>query len=118
MGIFHVPLDRIHSTVPDSGNHAVIIVTVGWAEQVGANAGDRLDLAVAAVQLRLDLVGAQLGEISVVVGMVHDLVSRIVQRLYRFRIFVHPFSHHKKGGFNVVFSQNINQLLGVLITPG
>ena len=118
MGCFHVPLDGIHTAVSHGGYHAVVIVAVGRPEQIGADAGDGLDLAVAAVQLSLDLVGAQLGKIGVVVRMVHDLMAGIVQGLYRLGEFIHPFAHHEKGSLYLIFTKNANELLGVLITPG
>ena len=114
----NVPLNGIHSAAAHGGNHTVVIVSVGRPEQVGANAGDCLNLAVAAVQLGFDLVGTQLGEIGMIVRVIHDFMPGIVKRFHRFGEFIHPLAHHKKGGFHLVFPQNIDELLGVLVTPG
>ena len=35
-----------------------------------------------------------------------------------FWIFVHPLPHHKKGGFNLILAQDVDEHLGVLIPPG
>ena len=118
MGTFHVPLNGIHSTVSHRRHHAVVIIPVGWPEQIGTNAGDGFDLVVAGVQLRLDLIGAEFGKIGVVVGMVHDFMTGIMQRFHRLGKFVHPLANHKKGGFDVVFPQNVDQLLGIFVPPG
>ena len=118
MGTFHIPLDGIHSAVADGGHHAVVIIAVGRSEQVGAVAGDSFDFVVAGVQLGADLVGAKLGEIRMIVRMVHDLMPGIVQGLHRLGELIHPLAYHKKGGFDVVFSKNVDELLGVLVTPG
>jgi len=111
-------LNRVHSAVPDGRNDTVIIVPVVRPEQVGPDTGDGLNFTVAAVQLGLDLIGTQLGKIGMVVRMIHDLVPGFVQCLYRFGEFIHPFTNHEKGGFHVIFSQNINQLLCILVPPG
>ena len=50
--------------------------------------------------------------------MVHDLVPGIMKGFYGFRIFVHPLAHHEKRGLDVVFSQNVDELLRILIAPG
>ena len=45
-------------------------------------------------------------------------MPRGVQRLHRFRIFVHPFAHHEEGGFELVFVKDLDELLGILVAPG
>ena len=45
-------------------------------------------------------------------------MSRVGEGLDRLGVFVYPLPHHKKGGFDVIFSQNVDELLGVLIAPG
>ena len=50
--------------------------------------------------------------------MVHDLVPGIMKGFYGFRIFVHPLAHHEKRGLDVVLSQNVDELLRILIAPG
>ena len=117
MGRFHVPLDGIHTAVSHGGHHAVVIVAVGRPEQIGPDAGDGLDLAVAAVQLCLDLVGAQLGKIGVIVRVIHDFVSGIMEGLHRLGKLIHPFTHHEKGSLYLIFTKNVDKLLGVLVAP-
>ena len=118
MGSFHVPLNGIHSAAAHGGNHTVVIVSVGRPEQVGSDAGDGFDLAVAGIQLGLDLLGTQLGEIGVVVRMVHDLMPGIMEGFYRFGKLIHPLANYKKGSLDIVFTKNIDELLGILIAPG
>lgn len=96
----------------------VVILPIRAAEQGGPHAGDRFDLIVAGVQIGDDLVGGQAVEMGMIVGMAHDLVSRIMEGLHRLRIFVHPLSHHKEGGLHIVFRHDVDELLGILISPG
>ena len=95
----------------------VIIFAVRAADQRGAAAGNGLDLVAAGLNIRYDPGGAETVIVVVVIGMAHDLMARVVERLYRFRVFVHPVPHHEKGGFHVVFRQNINEVLGILVAP-
>ena len=55
---------------------------------------------------------------GVVVGMAHNLMPRLVEGLHRLRVFVHPLPHHKEGGLHLVFAQDVNEGLGVLVAPG
>ena len=55
---------------------------------------------------------------GMVVRMVHNLVAGIGQSFDRLRIFVHPLAYYEKSNFYIVFSKNVNQLLGVFIAPG
>ena len=95
----------------------VVILAVGRAEQGGAHTGDRLDLIAAGIDVGHNLLGGKGVEVGMIVGVVHNLVSRIGKSLHRFGVFVHPFANDKKGDLNVVFSQNINELLGILVPP-
>ena len=47
--------------------------------------------------------------------MVHHLVAGVVECLDGLRVFVHPVPHHEEGGLYVVFSQDVDELLGVLV---
>ena len=86
--------------------------------EFGGSAGDGLDLAVAVLQFLPDLLAAALGQVWVSAGVVFDLVTGIGERLHRLRIFVHPLPHQKEGGFHVIATQNLDQLLRVLVAPG
>ena len=55
---------------------------------------------------------------GMVQGMVHDLVPIVGQCLYRFRVFIHPVAHHKKGAVYFIFIKYVYKLLGILIAPG
>ena len=117
MGNIHVPLDGLHAGGADRVDGVVVIIPIGQADQGGPDAGDRLDLVVAGVQVGGHLVGGQLGVVGVGVGVVHHLVTRVVQGLYRLRIFVHPVPHYKEGGLHAVLLQYVDELLGVLVAP-
>ena len=118
MGYIHVPLNRLHPQCPGRQNYVVVVLPVGGTEEGGAHPRDRLDLVVARVDVLLHLGLGEFGEVGVVVGVVHHLLSRLVEGQHRLGVFVHPLSHHEKGGRHAVFSQNVDELLGVLVTPG
>ena len=115
---FHIPLDGLHADGPHGVDGAVVVVAIGQADQGGAHAGHLLDFVVAGVQVGHHLIRGQLGVVGVGVGVVHHLVSCVVEGLHRLGIFVHPLAHHKEGGGHAVLSQDINELLGVLVAPG
>ena len=114
----YIPLDGLHANGAHRLDGAVVIVPVGQAHQGGPHPGDGLDLIVAGVEVGHHLLLGELGVVGMGVGMVHHLVSRLVQSLHRLRILVRPLAHYKEGCFNVVLAQNINELLGVLVPPG
>lgn len=113
----HIPLDGLHTDGAHGTDGFIVVVAVGQPDQGGAHPGDRLDLVVAGVQVGGHLVGGELGVVGVGVGVVHHLVARVVEGLHRLREFIHPLPHHKEGGRDLVLSQNVDQLLGVLIAP-
>lgn len=115
---FHVPLNGLHPNRPGGIDHMVVIFPVRTAKQRGAHSGHRLNFVVAGVEVGNDLIGGQAVEMGVVGRMVHDLMSCVMERFYRLRVFVHPLPYHEKGGLYIVFSQNLNKLLGVLVAPG
>ena len=96
----------------------VVILPVGAADEGGAHAGDGLDLVVAGLHIGHDLLGGQAVVVGMGIGVVHDLMARVVKGLHRLGIFVHPVPHHKKGGFDLILTQNVDELLGILVTPG
>lgn len=114
----HIPLDGLHADGAHGADGFVVVIAVGQPDQGGAHPGDRLDLVVAGVQVGGHLVGGELGVVGVGVGVVHHLVARVVEGLHRLRVFIHPLPHHKEGGRDLVLSQNVDQLLGVLVAPG
>lgn len=96
----------------------IVIFPIWAADQRRAHSGDRFDLVVAGVDIGNDLLGGQTVIVGVVVAVVHDLVSRLVERAHRFRVLIHPFADYEKSCFDTVTGQYVNQLLGVLVTPG
>ena len=118
MGNIHVPLDGLHADGADGADDSVVVFAVGRTDQRGAYAGDRLNFVVAGLHIGDNFLPGELGHVGVGVGVVHDLVARVVQRLDGLRVFVHPVPDHKKGGLHIVLSQNVNELLGVLVAPG
>lgn len=115
---FHIPLDGLHPNGPHRVDGVVVIVAVGQADQGGPPAGDRLNFVVAGVQVGHHLVGRELGVVGVSIGVIHYLVACVVKSFYRFRIFIHPLAHHKESGRDLVLTQDVNQLLGILVAPG
>ena len=114
----HRPLHRFHPQPPHGGDHVVVVLAVGAAEQGGTYSRDRLDLIVAGVQVRGDLLHAQPAEMCVIVGVAHDLMPRIMQCPNGFRIFIRPLPHHKEGGRYLIPIQNVDDLLGIFVAPG
>ncbi len=51
----------------------------------------------------------------VVVGMIHDLVPGIGEGLDRFGVFVDPRADDEKGGLDIVFGEDVNEHLCVLV---
>ena len=114
----HVPLDGLHADGTDGGNNVIVIFPIGRADQGGAHTGDCLDFVVARLHVGNDLILGELRHMGVGIGVVHDLMSGVVEGLDGFWIFVHPLPHHKKGGFNLILAQDVDEHLGVLIPPG
>ena len=50
--------------------------------------------------------------------MVHQLVSAVNDRFRLLRILVRPVAHHKKSCLDLVFCQNIKDLLRIVRAPG
>ena len=96
----------------------VVVFAVGTADEGGGHAGDGSDLFVAGGDVGDDLVGGEGVIVVVVVGVVHDLVAGVVECLDGLGVFLHPVTHHEKGGFHVIAGQNVDELSGVLIAPG
>ena len=113
----HVPLDGVHPESVDRGDHGVVVLSVGAAKQRRPRAGDGFDLIGAGVDLRLDLLGAELRHVRVRARVVHDLVARVRERLDRLRIFVHPLADDEKRRVYVVFAEDVDECLCVLVAP-
>ena len=115
--LLHIPLDGLHAHGADGGDDVVVVLAVGTADQRGRHAGDGTDSLVAGGDVRHDLVGGQAVIVVVVVGVAHDLVSRVVESLHRLRVFFHPVAHYEERGLDVEFLQNVDERLGVLVAP-
>ena len=113
-----VPLDDVHAQTADGAHDRVVILPVGAAKQRGPRTGDGFDFIGAGVDLRLDLLGAQLRHVRVRGRVVHDLVARVRERLDRLRIFVHPFAHDEERRVDVVLVENVDEHLRILVAPG
>lgn len=59
----------------------VIILPVGAAKQGGPHPGHLLNLIITGIQILCDLLRAQAVEMGMVIGMAHNLVPRVMQRL-------------------------------------
>ena len=113
-----VPLDDVHAQAVDGAHDRVVVLPVGTAKQRRPRTGDGLNFIGAGVDLRLDLLGAQLRHVRVRARVVHDLVARVRERLDRLRIFVHPFAHDEEGRVDVVLVEDVDEHLRVLVAPG
>ena len=115
--LLHIPLDGFHAHGADGGDDVVVVLPVGAADQRGRYAGGGADALVAGGDVVDDLLRGQAVVVVVVVGVAHDLVPCVVERLDGFRILLRPVAHHEKCGLDVVLRQNIDQRLGVLVAP-
>ena len=96
----------------------VVILAVGTADQRGSHPCYGGDLFVAGGYISDDLVAGKGIIVVVVVGVAHDLMPRVMERFHRLGIFIHPIADHEKGGLDIVFGQNVDQSLRILVAPG
>ena len=96
----------------------VVILPIGAAEEGGGGPRHRLDLLRAGGKVLGNLPGREAVEVGVGVGVAHHLVAGVREGLHRLGVFVHPLSHHEKGGLHAVFPQDVDKQLGVLVAPG
>lgn len=118
MGHIHIPLDGFHTQGAHGVDGHIVIVAIGQAHQGRTHTGDGLDLVIAGGQISGDLLSGELGIVGMGVGVVHDLVAGVVQGFHRLGVFVHPVADDEKCGRDLIFFQNVDELLGVLIAPG
>ena len=114
----HIPLDGLHAHLPDGGDDVVVIFAEGAANEGGADAGEGLDLVVAGGDIRLDLRCGHGIEMTVGVGVVHELAATLHDGLGLLGVLVRPVAHHEEGGLHVVLRQDIQDALGVVGAPG
>ena len=95
----------------------VVVLAVGTADEAGGHTGDGGDLLVAGGDVRHHLIGGEGVVVVVVEGVVHDLMPGVVEGLHGLRVLIHPVTHHEEGGLDVVFAQNVNEHLSVLVAP-
>lgn len=80
--------------------------------------GNGFNLLIAGVNVLHDLVAGECIEVCMCIGMVHDLMTRLGERLNRLGIAINPIPHHKKGCLDIILAQNVDELLRILIPPG
>ena len=98
----HVPLDRLHADGADGGDDVVVVLAERTADQRRADAGERLDLVVAGVHVRDDLVGGQGIVVVVRVGVVHQLIAALDDGLRLFGILVRPVADNEESTLHAV----------------
>ena len=113
----NIPLDWIHSKAVYCVYDVVAVVAVRRAEQQRFHSGHSFDFVVAFGDLLCHFLLRKLRHVWVRVRMIADLVTRRDQRFYGIRVFVDPRSDNKKCCFHVVFCENVNQRLSLLISP-
>ena len=96
----------------------VVILAERAADERRADAGERLDLIVAGVYVRDDLVGSQGIVVVVRIGMVHQLVAALNDGLGLLGVLVRPVADNEKGTLHAVVREHIKDLLRVVRTPG
>ena len=77
----HLPLDGLHAHGANCGDDMVIVLAVGAADQRGCHAGGGANALIAGGHVLNDLLGGKTIVVVVMVGVAHDLVSRVVQSL-------------------------------------
>lgn len=95
----------------------VIVFSVGAADQCRGHAGGGADALVAGGNIVDDLLGRQTIVVVMMVGVAHDLVACVMEGLDRLRIFLRPVAHDEEGGLYVVFLQDVDERLGILVAP-
>ena len=113
----HIPLDRLHAYGADGGDDVVIVFSVGAADQCRGHAGGGTDALVAGGNIVDDLLGRQTIVVVMMVGVAHDLVACAMEGLDRLRIFLRPVAYDEEGGLYVVFLQDVDERLGILVAP-
>ena len=96
----------------------VVILPVGRAEQRGPDAGDSFDLVTAGIEICSHLGRGEGVEVGVVVGVGHDLVSRVMECLNALGVLLRPEADDEKRGLDVVAVKDVDQRLCILVSPG
>lgn len=115
--MFHVPLNGLHPHRADGGDHMVVVLPVRAADQGRRYPRNGGDLLIAGRHIGDDLLSAEAVIMGVVIGVVHDLHTRIVELRHRLRISLYPIPHHEKGGLYIIPPQNVDELLRILVPP-
>jgi len=110
-------LDRSDPHALHGRDHMVVVLAVGAAKECRLFAGDLFNLVVSGGHVRGDFLARQAVEVRVIVGMAHDLVARVRQRLDGLRVFVDPRADNEKRRVHVVLFERVNELLRVLVAP-
>ena len=114
----HIPLDRLDAHAAYRCDDVVVVLPKGRAEEGGGLPGDGGDLFSCGGQICHDLLGGERVEVGVGVRVTHHFMPRIGESLDRLRVFLHPVTHHKERGLDMVAAQNVDELLGILVAPG
>ena len=115
--LLHIPLDGFHAHGADGGDDVVVVLTVGAADECRRDTGAGADALVAGGNIVDDLLGRQTIVVVMMVGVAHDLVACVMEGLDRLRIFLRPVAHDEEGGLYVVFLQDVDERLGILVAP-
>ena len=115
--LLHIPLDGLHAHGADGGDDVVVVLAVGAADQRGSHASGGADAFIAGGDVVDDLLGCQTVVVVVMVGVAHDLMARVMEGLDGVGVFFRPVAYDEEGGLYVVFLQNVDERLGVLVAP-
>ena len=114
---FHIPLDGFHADGTDRRDHMVIVFPVGTADQRGAHSCNSFDLVITGIYILDDFFCGQAVVVGMILAVIHDLMTCVVEGLNGLRIFVHPIPHHEEGCFHVMLCQSVDELLSIFIPP-
>ena len=95
----------------------VIVFAVRAADQRGSHASGGADAFIAGGDVVDDLLGCQAIVVVVMVGVAHDLMARVMEGLDGVRVFFCPVAYDEEGGLDIVFLQNVDERLGILVAP-
>ena len=114
----HAPLDHLVALRPGGEHHLVVVIPIGRAEQPGTRAGEGLGLVAHGFQLLGDFFRAQLAHLGMRGGMIADLVAPGGDLLHQLGKTLRPDVHQEKGGFHLVFIQDVQNFAGFVPAPG
>lgn len=114
---FNVPLNDLHTHTRHRCDEIVIVFSRRSAVKCRLLARCHLDLVGARASVRDDVVDVCACKFRMLVGMIFDLVSRVVELLYVFTVSSAKISRYKECRFRVIVIEDRDQLVGIGVLP-